>query len=402
MSLLSYNTVVLPFPYLTRFDQEAVWEDSGTDFYLSRFNIGCRCVVNSNYLPLLAPSLVKADGTLVTTNPADIQNIIYQKLMTPRSALSLKMNGVDLIPTSVGGGTPDAKSGPHPQRCTFTTLTNTSFIMQWDCIAHYWINNKQTNANAAPVTNQAGNQVLYNRWTEVQDIDDCNRSTYTRTGKFVIRSDNPQGNIADEMRNQMAVVGVRPNFLRKSSRYGVDKSGLAIEYTVVDKEVFKKPPTPAFKAKGRYTETIGADFGAKRHILASVKLEGDNETDQMALIEAAIRVVSAKIALRLGGQGLTLVEQAILNFELYDNEVDFTAGGWLACDTNRKNGITGFTRATANTKTPFYDPAYQPPYLSRGTGNILLHAAAYYDPNLVGVIVDDNGQMTAGKEPGRT
>lgn len=400
MSLISYNGVTLPYPHLTRFDQEALWEDSATDFYLSRFNISCQCVINANYLPLLAPTLVKADGSLVTTNPADIQNVIYQKLMTPRSTLSITMNGVDLIPTSLGGGTPDAKSGPQPQRCVFTTLTNTSFIMTWDCIAHYWVNNKQANANSATVTNQVGNQALYNRWTEVQEIDNCNYSTYTRSGKFMIRSDNPEGNIADELRNQMAIVGVRPSFLRKSSRYGVDKSGLAIEYTVVDKEVFKKPPTPAFEAKGRYTETIGADFGAKHHLLATVKLKGDNNTDQMSLIEAAIKVVSAKLALRLGGGGITLVEQAILNFELYDNEVEFTAGGWLACDVKRKNGITGFLRGPQNTKTPFSEPTYQPGYLSRGTSNILLHAAAYYDPSLAGVQVD-GGQMTAGKEPGR-
>ena len=390
MSLITYNSVVIPFPHLTQFKQTAVLEDSQTDFYLSRFNIECQCVINSNYLPLLSPSLVNADGTLVTSNPAAIQNIIYQKLMAPRQTLSMVFNGVDIIPTSLGGGTPDARSGPTPVSCTFTTLTNTTFIMTWSCIAHYWINNTQASAASAVVTNTPGSPVLYNRWTESQDLDGCNYSTYTRTGKFVIRTDNPQGKIADEMRRQMAVVGVRPMFLRKSSRYAVDKSGLAIEYTVVDKEVFKKPPKPAFEAKGTYTETIGSDFGAKRHIMASVKLKGGNDTDQMSLIETAIKVVSGKIALRLGGQGITLVEQAILNFELYENEVEFTAGGWLACDTQH-NAITGFTRATQNTATPLHDPSYQPNYLSRGSANITLHAAAYYDPNLAGIIVTDNG-----------
>lgn len=386
-----------------------MWEDSQTDFYLSRFIIECQCVINSNYLPLLAPSLVNAAGVAITTNPADIQNIIYQKLMTPRSTLSLTMNGVNLIPTSLGGGTPDAKSGPQPQRCVFTALTNTSFILTWSCIAHYWVNNTQAAATSATVTNTPGNKVLYNRWSEVQEIDNCNRSTYTRSGKFVIRSDNPEGKIVDEMRNQMAVVGVRPSFLRKSSRYAVDKSGLALEYIVVDHEVFKKPPSPAFEANGEYTESVGR-MAPYRLCTATVRLKGSNQTDQMSLVETAVKVVAAKLRLR-GGQfvalaggdekaGIATLESARLMIKMYDNEVEFTAQAMIGAGATETILGTFNAFSTANTVTPYHEENYQPDYKSRGSANILLHAAAYYDPSLAGTGVNDDGFLTTGKEPG--
>lgn len=410
MSLITYNSVFLPYPTFTQFDQTAMYEPSNTDFYLSRFDIGVQCVINYNYLPLLMPSLIDGNGNPITTNPADIQNIIYQKLMTPRSSLSMKFNGVDVVPSSVGGGTPDAQNGPQPQSCKFLTMTNQSFILTWHCVAHYWINNL-TGAASPLATNQAGSPVLYNRWTETQDIDERNFSTRNRSGRFMIRSDNVEGVSADFIRGNLAIVGVPDGFLRKSSQYIVDRSGLGIDYSVTDEEVFKKPPTPAFRASGKYTETTSVN-GARRYGQVQLRLQGDKATPQSKLIETAIAVVSKKLAAR-GSEltnkkgGFNILQSAAMAVDMYDNEIELIAQVSIACtEATVATSISAFN-SVSMTSTPVSDDKYLPPYQDRGTANMFLHAAAYWDPSLKGVPTLQRtsspagpNQMPAGKEPG--
>ena len=420
MSLIKYNGVTLPFALITSFRQEAVGDDQGnTDWCYTKFDVQIQTLINAEYIELLDPLLA---GLKANTSPAELMVHVRTKLLQRRRPLSMTFNGFELIPQPQDGlsGTVDAKNGPIPVFCEISKLTNTTFLCNYRIVAHYWEKNTDP-----PIKNEQGNNVLFNRWSETIAIDYTNYSTRTRTGKFVIRSDNPQGKIADEIRTQLAVVGVPAGFLRESASYTVSPDGLGINYTIVDREVFKKPPAPAFKASGEYREEALKN-GAMRYASVRVRLEGSKDTSQTNLINVAVAIATTKLgirgaelnrgdkeaaqgavaraAFRLGGAvgaseaprvktekrgRFGIIESASVSHSLYTNDVEvnmramYTPGKYTL-SKKRLNVIAAF--AGMNTDVPYSPPnsTYAPNYYARGTASFLLQAAGYYDPSLTG------------------
>lgn len=428
MSVITYNGISLPYASCTNFGQEAVYGVHNTDWHLTKFDITVQCFVNTNYLSLLAPDMV-VNGIPITTNPVDIMRVIRSRLLHPRKTLSFKINQSELIPQAQPGnpGTVDSENGPKPQSCNIIELTGTMFLIHYRITANYWENNTVVK-NAAPfVTNQIGNDVLYNRWTETVDIDNCQYSTKTREGKYIIRSDNKSGLIADSYRYAMAVVGVDSGFLRKSAQYTVSPDGLSLSYTITDKEVFKYPPKPAFEASGNYYETAPNKGGSVRYGEVRLTLKGDKLTPQAALLKSALTIALAKLL--VNNAKVNLIEGTTINVDMYENIVQVQMKCFLNIDKGRVAGQAAFNRP-ALLLTPGSDPptnpnvnaqklgiGIQPTYYTRGTAGagaggigLLLKAAAYYDPSLVGTVIDKNtdgftgnllqvGQAGKTKEP---
>ena len=448
MSVVTYNGVSLPYPLAVDFQQDVVYDDvSGTDRYLTKFDIKVQTYITSNYLSLLYPTLLNSVGDPLTINPAAIMKIVRQKLLQPRKTLSYKMNGVELLPlnqnaaSSPGAatepiiGTVDAKNGPIPQSCNIVNLTNSSFLMTFHIIAHYWENVAAPNQNV-PSANQTGNNMLYNRWTESVVMDERMVSTITRTGKFVIRSDNVDGYIADQLRSQMAVVGLPFNFLRQRAEYQATPDGLGLQYTLVDREQYRLPPFPAYKAEGHISVALEA-MGCMRIVECHVRLtgcydgaKGDfriSDKARQALINAAVGLASYKVV----ENGFQILTGAKVSAELFEPVVDVVVQGYgiptkateiLSPGSTKPQAIGKFTTdllwkldtpTMASTKfnsrqgpnspqyggpntpatigasqlakgdtTSIYVVPWQPVYGDRGTANLLLMAASYYDPSL--------------------
>lgn len=424
MSIVTYNGVSLPYPFATQYAQSAVHDDvSGTDWCLTKYGIQIQTVVNSNYLNQLAPDLV---GT--TTNPAAIMKVVRNRLLEPRKTLSYTVNGVELMPQkqSVASGsgtipgTVDAKNGPIPQSCNITQLNNTSFLINYHIVAHYW-----ENIAAGTVTgqNRAGNDVLFNRWTESVHIDQCMYTTRTRQGKYAIRSDNVDGKLADELRTQFAVVALPDGFLRQSANYSITPDGLSISYSIVDKEVHRLPPKPAYEASGTYTETAAYGLTGFRQGVAKVHLRGRNaatDTEREALIAVAVALACAK----LDNNNFTMLSSATCTVDMFDNTVDCQVTGMLKASdpsnpigSQRHYGVWSFDfPALASTAYNVVEkmgpngvviPAqagpipWQPTLFDYGTSSLLLQAAAYYDPSLrQNKLNPTTGQMEKGTPPG--
>lgn len=427
MSVFSYNGVTLAYPHIFDFRHVPVRDPDGdTDWYLERYDIKVQTLVNLDYLPTIAPDLVG-----VSANAAEIMQAIKYRLELPRRQLSVTFNGAEYIPVrqAENRGYVDASNGPKPQLCQVFALTNTSFLVNYHIIAHYWQNNTTPRSGDSIVNvNNVGNNVLYNRWTESVDIDAQQFTTRTREGRYAIRSDNVDGKTADELRSNMAVVSVPTGFLRKSSSYKISEDGLTIQYRVVDEEQWKMPPDPAFEADGYYFERA-IRFFSNRIGECRVKLKGDSVTPQVELIRKAIYIVSNK----LGARSLTLpkppdgirsgwsyVDDAGLKIELYKNEVEFYMRCLAAVNTERYYGLAAFYKI--DTDTPLSstgDIEYIPTYFDRGTAGFLLQAAAYYDPNLQNTLLaggkyrdpnlnqvtptgnDVKVQLSNGRQPGQ-
>ena len=420
MSLLTYNGVTLPYSLTTDFRQEAVRDDSGTDRLYTRFDIACRGIINANYLPWLAPDLVQG-GVAQTDNPAAIMEVVRHRLLQDRKALSFKVNDVELIPERQPNliGTVDARNGPQPQRCVITQMSEASFFFDFYIVAHYW---EKTSVDAArnPIArNEQANPVVSNRWSETVEIDNCNYSRRIREGKFVIRSDNREDKIIDAYRDQFAVLSIPAGFNRESARYTVGPDGLSLSYNVVDKEVFKQPPSPAFEADGEYIESTVNPGGSIRLGECRVSLKGSKTTDQSVLIEKAVQtcVILCRtrgielqpqvIELRttpggaFTGFGISILKYAQVKRHLYRNEVEAMVRVQYKASKDRLTGLAGF--AGMGTKTPFSDAERAvPQYRDRGTAFLLLQAAAYYDPSLLNTSQTNLGNAPEGSPVNET
>jgi hypothetical protein len=396
------------------FDCQSVYEDeSRTDQILTRFDIKVQCVISDDSLDLLSQELntdplVRA---LPHVSPADIVSAVQAKLMTPRKALSFQFSGVEFIPGKAGvAGTVDAWNGPKPQGFTPIRMEPGSWILMYHIVAHYRVRLERSLASGAiAYTNLPGNVALYNRWRDRVDIDDRQYTRRTRSGKFMIRSDNKEGFVADQVRTLMAQVGVPEGFLRHRSSYTVSPDGLSLQYEIEDKEAWMMPPKGAYRAQGNYREesttgdgkrigTCRVTLWGRKGPVGGAVPGGDGDYSYGGLISTACALVVAKLdaqganfladlklrqfaGVALGrGERATMLS-AEIDVGMWDNTVTFTmrvlypTAGRTVRGMAILNPHTPWTPASTGT-TP------KVPYTDRGSAGMMLHAAAYYDPDL--------------------
>lgn len=402
MSILKYNDITLPYSNVTRFSQDAVYDEQGnTDWYCTRFDIQVTCYINLQYIEMLNPRFATVNAV---SGAAAVMKAIRQDLLQPRKRLSFVSNGVDLIPSPqenpngspVVRGVIDAKNGPQPQYCTIDPVTDHTFILQFGIIAHYWETNTNTiTSSGVSTVNLRGCPVLYNRWSETVEIDNCQYSKRTREGKYIIRSDNYEGKTVDQYRAQLAVLMVPKGFLRESARYTVSPDGLALQYTIVDKEHYKLPPEFAYEAHGEYTGT-SANGGGSLTGEVRLRLRGGRNPrfgNQDDLVTIAVVLCTAKLMTTANGP--VQIRTFRIKTDMFDNAVDLYMCAMMNVINSQVNGVANLT-STYNdnflnniTFTPLVDDSPvgedPPTYTARGSARLLLQAAAYYDPNLANV-----------------
>jgi len=433
MSVLTYNGIRFAYPVTTELLNDVIYDDSNTDWYLTRYTITTQSIIHMDYLTTIAPSIAAANGNGAFDSPAAIIAAIRNLLMTPRQKLSMTFDGAELIPFPQTGnqGSVDSKNGPQPQSCTYHTLTNNSWFMMYKIIAHYWENKGGNATNPLSVQNKnlPGDTVLYNRWAETVTLDNCNYSTRSRSGKYIIRSDAIPPQFADQSRAAMAVLRVPNGCLRKKSSYTQSEDGLGISYSFEDQEVFKMPPVPAYEASGTYTESFPKIGTTQRMADVQLKLRAPKNVPQIQLLQLAIAVVSAKLVQNntpifttvpffdFNGQvqqaiigsdlivsssgigGLGTITSLSMTIDMYDNSVIVKVTSMLIpySESIRK------VRPSLVT-SPGSDPNREPPYPERGTLGYVMQAAAYYDPNIRGHRIDtnttDGNQLNIGEVPG--
>lgn len=417
MAEVMYDGIVLPYCKTTEYSQNVVYENE-TDWVREDITLTVESYFTQNYIQLLFPRLIGINSTA-----ADIMAVIRSRLLRPRRAFSVKCAGVEIIPTvSTSTGTVDVANGPMPQYCNVIQMNDANFIVVWSVKASYWENNALNLTGNPKARNRRGNPVLSCRWSESQSIDNCLYTTRTRTGRFTIRSDNAQGQIVDRFRDRFAIVAVPPGWLRQSADYKVDPSGLALEFTLIDKQQYKMPPRPAYEASGSYTEETLSN-GAKRFGNVSVTLKGAATTDQGELILAALSIASAKLQtngakmsqIGAGGQNdpgrIGIMNYCNLTVDMYQNIVSVRMRAMMLpsrffakpADNPDRSKIWSIDIGSM-AFTPFTDArkieTLSPRWIMRGSaGNpenrVLLQAAAYYDPSLLGTTVDQKtGQFT--------
>ena len=443
MSILTYNNVSLPYAMATSFSQEGVGDElSNTDLCYTKLDITVTCIINQAYLSMMAGQ-VGGVGVTPAVNPADIMTIVRSKLLQRRKALSYTFNGRQIIPAIQQGneGTVDAKNGPIPQYCNIFDLNNTTWMLQFRIVAHYWERDLVTAASGQPPTiiNQKGQTALSHRWSESESYDNCLMCTRTRNGKLIIRSDNADGVTIDTLRGTLITLQVPTGYLRQSSNYMLDPSGLGLAYTIVDKQQFKMPPklpnnpnSQAYEASGTWRVRYGPNMNWFTRVgTATVTLKGAITTPQNTLLEMAGRICLAKIESNsaivnpnaplnaftdiVGINNGTIITGAEVSVGMYENTVTMSVTAKLQGAVGRFASVMGYTgngltytalsdndgAGGATTNNPNYPVYGNPSGNQAGQQGILLAAARYYDPSIGDASLGADFNTKTGLIPGQ-
>lgn len=223
--------------------------------------------------------------SVYTTNesaPAAFARIEHY-LEQPRKRLTYVINGttvLDVAALQSVTGTGDVANGPMPEVLSVVRVDGGAAIwVEFKVVAHVRI---------CPGTTPQG--YLSNRWKESITIDDTARTTRTRTGRVILRSDFQ---VAPDSFRGLATPPIPAGFVRESSNYEITTDGLQVQYVFVDKESYFLPSRGTFKSKATYKETCAN--GATRFAEVNCHVEGDVRSNRRDLLAIAISIAMQRL-----------------------------------------------------------------------------------------------------------
>ena len=383
MSILTYNSVTAgPDGWLTlQFTNEAVMDPSGTDMECMKLAVSGHCYLTSPWAPMSAVNNIGK-------NPAEALPTLRltTKFMEQRRSLSFKINGVELVPST---STVDARNGPHPLRFNVLEITERAFLVDLAIESHW----------AEGTALSEGGVILSHRWREESLVDRHFLTKKSRKGRIAVSSatfnSSSNKNGLDNLRDTLTNCSIPKGFIRMNSRYTVEESGLVMGYEHQDEEQFRMCPDGSTEADGEMAVTTQRQGSPGRMQTCWVMLRGPKkvESEPAKLIKTAIAICYSK--LRLNGGFFPI--KAEFKEKLWRNEVFVALTGF--CKTPLKlldlqDSLKGFGKVV-----PLQIGERSPNPGSRGTAELILHAAAYHDPTLAQALNQEDN--TVNPVPGR-
>lgn len=303
-----YGDIIFTNCLTKRFEQEAVFDDSGTDLLYYKFTIrivgyvhGHSNWVNINIFP-------------ITTNlsAASHHRKFRPVLLEPRARFEMRLGtsgagagGQVLLfcaPATSSGlaGIPettkekDLNNGPKGKILSVANISADELIK---VEAEFEICKLECGESDGESGNRSG--VLNNRWSCIDDINENFYTTRTFAGRLRLSTSliNPHSF------RDWVVPGLQYGMRREKMTFTASEDGLMLDYTVVDKEVTFAAPAPATSWRVRHTESLGenAMFG---YAEMDITLAGDRDVDKGELLAIAASVIEAKLVTRLNNRDI--------------------------------------------------------------------------------------------------
>jgi len=289
-TIVEYGDVEIFSCHTQRFVQEVVQDESATDLMYVRTTVEVSGILHGRSISALDTSLGRGVGDAATSAERNATS-----LLPPRQRFRMRFGAdadgdggtaiIDISPvSSIYDDNPvvgyDVNGGP---KCTRFELSHFANNTAFRVTAAFEI-------CSVPCANfdQQSKGVLSNRWSVLDEVDQNFRTTRTYQGRLVTT-----GQIyPHELRNYV-VPSLQPGLRRERMSFVVDKSGRAMDYTIVDVEAMYSPPSPATNWSLSMTVETADDknIGAS----CSVMVEGDRNATPRQLIALAIRVLDAKL-----------------------------------------------------------------------------------------------------------
>lgn len=350
---ISYNGVTIQNPELASVDMQAVYDEGDQTSQYTKVTL-------------------RINGTLTGSDTGNnysgdaavfIANITAAKtaLMTPRGNLVVQVGETNLFNITA----PDMVGGPKPRRCTVTEFVGGRLaVVNWevefatkDCL------NSGTNA-------QYCSNVMSNRYAITHAIDDKFYTTRTINGTLRVRENLGAAN--PDLLRGLIVPGLPAGFRREVQEFGVQPDGLALKYTIVDREVYRVAPSTCVKASASFSTQL-SDLIWYNHV--SVEVEGHKLQNKLDMYNSAMTIAKSRISFDDTKQ---LLRAATLQEDLFENVVRLQFTTMLTGDTlDNANGYFPANSKLFGSVTNDTNNAILGPY---ATALICAAKQAFYDP----------------------
>ncbi len=307
-----YNGVTLHNVLTRQWDQEIVYDATGTDLLGQRLKLQFDGVLHAQRFPVNA-SEVYVSGGSNSNDPFGNLAAVRNALGEPRQRLQVRVDGKDVIDVIGPGGdvqsqNADIENGPKPSNISVTPVGATAFRVSFSI--------------EAVIGNCSGRSgdglIINNRWRVSEAMDSNFFTTRTITGKLRLSRgpQKPGDQFAGHYFKPVVIPPLESSFRRERVVFHAEEDGLTCSYEIVDKQVHQAAPWPATKIGATHSETVnnGTFFVSEM----SVRLEGDPSCNKQLLVERALQVADARINfIAIVGKG-TMVESLTITDHIGD------------------------------------------------------------------------------------
>lgn len=319
---VNYGGVVIENCLTKRFEQEAVFDDSGTDLLYYKFTIRvigwCHGISNISSVNI-RPASSGGDAAL---HHRKFRPVVMEPRLQFEMRLGVTTNlaGQVLLkcdPSTLSGvrgptGTKgvDLNNGPKGRILSVTSIAGNQLLK---VEAEFEICKLECGLNDSGTGNLTN--VLNNRWSCVDEINSNFYTTRTFTGR--LRLAYADGGGPHQFRDWV-VPGLQPGLRRERMSFTASEDGLHLDYVVVDKEVAFSAPAPATDWKVTHTESLG-EFGTAGYADINIMLAGDRDVDKRELISLAGNIIENKLTVLRQRADKERDSDIILAFSLTDS-----------------------------------------------------------------------------------
>jgi hypothetical protein len=315
--------ITLELSNIDRFEEEVLYDASGTDYECTHITLECTCVFN----PAATAYLVGGQGGL--QGAGSVAKLRHQ-LLQARKKLIVKVGPDVLLESPAGRDTVDVRVGPKPLYLNPVSFHGTKSVVCSFAI-ETWINECESR-----------NVLLSNRWRTRHVIDDLEMTTRVITGRAVF--------------NQavMAAGGVTPDDFRSSFRFRVpDVAGLpgasfqrvgadwqlvedntAVEYAITDQEQLwglgqqcpARRVDGSFRVQDKLYYLGGGLIDALTYFCeANVEVWGNPGFNREELADFGVKLVLNRLRFGLGDPVAPVIVSSAVEFGLRKNYVKVSA-----------------------------------------------------------------------------
>lgn len=288
MSEISYNGIVIKDVLTEHIDQTIERDSTGVDPIGVRVNISVRGIVHLTQGATL--------GLAVGPNLAVGQGVVTAALMHPRKRFTMTIAGnklFDIYPGATPAGTTpaptlgqmDVHHGPTPKLEILQIIGDRSLRVRFSV--------------EFVVPNCTGSQsagYLNMRFWVADDID-CSDWTTTRTYQGALRTYHAIND--PKLFRNVVMPPLQRGFVRQSIALHESSDGLSLNFTIVDKEVWAAPPSPATSWQGNFTIAApGTASEPMGYAELRFTLKAPKSVAKLDLATLAMNIMDAKLHLK--------------------------------------------------------------------------------------------------------
>jgi hypothetical protein len=298
-TVVTYNGVELHNVTTRQWDEELVYDSSGTDLLFRRIKMRFQGIAHRSMSGMTSqgawgPAYIIAPGVSSFSSTPEIFNTVRPRLLMPRQRLKVEMNGMSVLEVKdfINEGDAnlgDMDAGPKPRAAVLAHVAGDQVFridFAIDCAV---------NAKNSPIDHSSlggGTVVLNNRWTISESVGDNFAVTRTirghlRLSKWVYNSQYFRTVVVPPLEN---------SFRRDKMDFQVSDNGLDCEYTIVDKQVKVAAPWPACKMEATYTQST--NDATMYYGDVAVTLEGPISASVQLMMVRAMQIIDTRLQMR--------------------------------------------------------------------------------------------------------